>query len=131
MNTWSESLCTGHAQIDADHREFFRQLTELQKAIDDGVGADRTAELISILQEHALGHFQREELHMEKVKCRSSKQNCAAHREFARKLEGWTMLLCASGGSPSLMQDIHRESGAWMESHIQNVDRHLRDCAVQ
>ena len=131
MTNWHQRFETGHAQIDAEHREFFRQLTALKAAIDAGAGRERTVELIMILQDYALGHFSREEAHMRKVRCASQAANCSAHREFARKLDGWLELLSFGGMPVSLVLEIHRESIAWIESHIVTVDCGLRSCRAE
>lgn len=128
MTDWSERFETGDPQIDADHREFFRRIEALKAAFAAGAPANRATELLQLLHEHALAHFQREELAMARAGCSAHTENCAAHREFARKLDGWTQLLCLSGPTPSLVQDIHRESAAWMRHHIMRVDCRMRGC---
>ncbi len=128
MTTWTKDFETGHAQIDAEHREFIRQLNELKAAIDAGAGRERTVELIVLLQKYALGHFAREEAHMHRVGCPSHKANCAAHAEFADKLAGWLELLTYSGTPVSLLSEVHRESIAWISAHIKNIDCGLRGC---
>jgi len=128
MIDWSERFDTGDPQIDADHREFFRRIEALKTAFAGGAPANRATELLKLLHEHALAHFQREEHAMARANCGAHHANCAAHQEFARKLEGWTQLLCLSGATPSLVEDIHRESAAWMQHHILRVDCQLRGC---
>ncbi|MBX3738637.1 MAG: hemerythrin family protein [Candidatus Didemnitutus sp.] len=128
MTDWSERFETGDPQIDADHREFFRRIAALKAAFAAGAPANRAAELLQLLHDHALAHFQREELTMAHTGCNAHAENCAAHQEFARKLDGWTQLLCLSGPTPSLVEDIHRESAAWMRHHILRVDCRLRGC---
>jgi hemerythrin len=128
MTPWSPRFETGHPRIDAEHREFFRQLSALHDAIEAGAGREKIVELISILQRYALGHFAHEERHMQRVGCPAHNENCAAHRAFADKLDGWLGLLGTSNSSVSLLQDIHRESTAWIESHIARIDCRLRGC---
>jgi len=130
MTTWSARFETGHPQIDAEHREFIRQLQALKAAIDAGAGREQTVELIVILQKYALGHFAREEAHMLNVKCPATGANCSAHREFARKLDGWLELLSYSGTPVSLLLEVHRESIQWIENHILNIDCRLRGCTA-
>jgi len=128
MLQWSEKYATGFPHIDADHRDFLQRAAALRTAIDHGAGPAKIAELLALLQEHALRHFQREEVLMAQVGCPAHASNCAAHREFARKLEGWTQLLCLSNASASLLSDIHREATQWMEQHIACIDCELRRC---
>lgn len=128
MPQWSEKFETGDPQIDADHREFFLRVEALRLAIESGHAAERAAELLTLLHEHALAHFQREESTMERSGCPAHGENCTAHAEFARKLEGWTQLICLTPPTPSLVEDIHREASAWMSQHILRIDCRLRGC---
>ena len=128
MTRWNSDLETGHACIDAEHRELLTQLQALKDAVDQGAGRERIAELINILQTYVLGHFAREEAHMVKVNCPAADLNRAAHREFTQKLDGWLFLLSASGSPVSMLLDVHREACAWIESHILNCDCQLRRC---
>ena len=122
---------TGHEQVDAEHREFFRQLDALQLAIDAGAGRGRIVELITILQKYARGHFAREEAHMHRVGCPAAGLNCAAHREFSRKLDAWLDLLTVGSAPLSVMRDIQRESTDWIMAHISKIDCRLRSCAAR
>ena len=128
MTQWSPHLETGHAQIDSEHRELLAQLQSLKDAVDGGAGRERIAELIKILQAYVLGHFAREEAHMQRVNCPATELNRAAHRVFEHKLEGWLFLLSASGSPVSMLQDVHREACAWIEDHILKCDCQLRRC---
>ncbi len=130
MTAWSARFETGHPKVDAEHREFFRQLNTLKEAVDDGAGREVVVELITILQRYAQGHFEREEDHMERFGCEALEANRAAHREFSRKLEGWIEILTFSGTPVSVLLDVHRESTAWIEKHIVNVDCRLRGCVL-
>ena len=130
MSTWSPRFETGHAQIDAEHREFFEKLHGLKQALEAGAGRERIVELIQLLQRYVLGHFAREELLMRRTHCPAYEVNRTCHREFERKLEVWLELLSTSGSPVSLLRDVHRESFAWIEAHILNCDCQLRGCRV-
>ncbi len=128
MTTWNERFETGHAQIDAEHQEFFRQLNTVKVAVEAGAGRERMAGLIAILQKYVLGHFARVEAHMVRVACPALAANRAAHRDFALQLDRWLELLTMSGTPVSMLLDVHRESILWIEAHIINVDCQLRGC---
>ena len=130
MTNWNPRFETGHAEIDAEHREFFTKLTGLKQAIDAGAGREHIVELINLLQRYVLGHFAREELLMRRTNCPAYEKNRTAHRVFAHKLEGWLVLLSSSGSSMSLVLDVHRESFAWIEEHILDCDCQLRNCRL-
>ena len=128
MSHWNVNFETGNPQIDADHREFFHRVEALRLAIEAGEAAARAAELLALLHEHALAHFHREESVMRHSGCPAHEANCTAHAEFARKLDGWTQLMCLTPPTPSLVADIHREASAWMSQHILRIDCRLRGC---
>jgi hemerythrin-like metal-binding protein len=129
MPTWNARLETGHEQIDAEHREFFRQLRALKDAVEAGAGRERMVVLINLLQNYVLGHFAREEALMAEVGCPALRANCTAHREFEGKLDRWLELLTMSGTPVSMLLDVYRESIRWIEAHILNIDCRLRGCA--
>lgn len=129
MTLWSDRFLTGHTQIDDEHREFCRQLDAIKLAVDAGAGREQIVALIVTLQRYVLGHFAREEMHMERVECPARKANCTAHRELEGKLERWLEVLTTSGAPVSLLMDIHRESCAWIQHHILHIDCQLRGCA--
>ncbi len=131
MIQWNAHFETGHESIDAEHREFLRQLEAIKTAIDAGAGREKIAELIVVLQRYVLGHFAREESHMLRVGCRAHRANCAAHREFAQKFDRWLELLTYSGAPVSLLLEVHREALEWVSHHIRKVDCALRDCPVR
>jgi hemerythrin len=128
MTPWGPRFESGHPQIDAEHKEFFRKLGAIEAAIEAGAGRERIVELIAVLQKYALVHFSREETIMQTVQCPAIRENCAAHRAFEARFEGWLNLLSTSGSSVTLLRDIQRESTAWIESHIEHIDCRLRGC---
>lgn len=127
MFRWDPQFETGHPGIDAEHREFIRLLNELEASIVLQPSHERVTQLITILEQYANGHFRREEAHMECMGCPARHANCAAHREFSRKLAGWVELLQSGIVTPaSLLSDVHHASAAWIETHILSIDRQLR-----
>ena len=128
MTKWSERLETHHREIDDAHREFLRLLEDIKEAVDDGAGRERIVELILILQRYVLVHFENEEAYMLRVGCPAHAANCSAHSVFREKLEHWLTILTMSGSPVSVLMDVHRESSAWIESHILNIDCKLRGC---
>ena len=131
MNSWNESLETGHPTVDAEHRELIRQLEGVSMAVEAGAGLANVTELIVILQRYAHGHFSREEAHMLRVSCPAHGANCIAHREFSARLDRWLELLTQRGTPMSLILDVQRESVAWIRQHITRIDCQLRHCALR
>ncbi|AOS44459.1 hypothetical protein Verru16b_01521 [Lacunisphaera limnophila] len=130
MPSWNPRLETGHPHIDAEHQEFFRRLDALRDAINASGGREQIIDLIVILQKYTIGHFSREEAYMHRVNCPGLTANCAAHRDFARRLDSWLHLLTTGTEPVSLLRDIHHEATTWIESHILGIDCQLRGCRM-
>jgi len=128
MIPWNNTLETGHAVVDNDHKQLVEQLNQLSEALMNGAGKDRITDMIVFLNSYAREHFAREETHMQRVKCPAYAENCRAHAQFAAKLDGWVARLQSSGATTALVIEIHREACAWIKSHIVGIDCKLRGC---
>lgn len=128
---WRSEFETGHPRIDAEHREFWRQLGGIEEAILNGEEQDQIRQLMGTLQNYVTGHFAHEEAHMLRLGCSAYEVNCRAHHEFMRKLATWIEHLRAYPASPSFAAEIHREAVAWIEAHVLKIDCQLRACAPE
>lgn len=129
--TLSPELLTGHPAIDEEHRTLFERLAEIKAAIDQGIGIEKTIEIIVLLQRYTLRHFAREEEHMRRFQCPTLAKNVEQHRIFTRKVENWLSVLTVSGAPVSVLRDVHAESVAWITHHISSTDCGLRGCTHQ
>ncbi|HVS51741.1 MAG TPA: hemerythrin family protein [Opitutaceae bacterium] len=128
MIQWSSSLETGHAMVDNDHKRLIDQLNQLSEALQRGAGKEEITGMIVFLNSYAREHFAREETHMQRIGCPVLNENCRAHALFLSKLSGWIERLRSAGASTSLVLEVHRESCAWIKSHIVGIDCKLRGC---
>lgn len=128
MIQWTSALETGHAVVDNDHKQLIAQLNALQDALHRGEGKERVVEMIEFLAAYVQQHFDREEAHMKRVDCPAYHENCRAHDEFIAKFDDWVSRLRSAGSSTALVLDVHRETSAWIRSHIIGVDCKLRGC---
>jgi hemerythrin len=130
MITWNATLETGHASVDADHKQLIDQLNHLSDALTRGEGKEQITGMIVFLNSYAREHFAREEAHMQKAACPGYAENCRAHAQFVAKLDGWVVRLKSAGATTSLVLEIHREACAWLKTHIVGVDCKLRGCRL-
>jgi hemerythrin len=68
---------------------------------------------------------------MLQVRCSAHSENCTAHREFIRRLDGWLELLTFGSTPISVLRDIQQQSTAWIEDHIVRIDCRLRGCPLK
>jgi hemerythrin-like metal-binding protein len=126
MLQWTESLRTGNARIDAEHREIMAQLNEIGGALQRGADPEALTKLITVLLDYAYLHFHHEEHAMSCAGCPMLGKNCAAHRFFAVKMKTWLAVINSGVAPISLISDIHTQSCDWIKSHIEKVDIGLR-----
>ncbi len=130
MLEWNSKLETGHPAVDEDHQQFIRILHALEVATAADGQRAHIREWITALYHYAIEHFAREEAYMGRVQCPAFERNRRAHREFLDKVVSWMQMIHGGVSPESLASVIHRESSAWIESHILSVDCQLRGCRV-
>lgn len=64
---WDDSLATGDATIDAQHREISELTRQLAALVEEGAGRAATQEVLSGLMRYVLTHFTDEEALMKRV----------------------------------------------------------------
>lgn len=131
MLVWKPQYETGHPEIDREHKAIFEHLNQIGAALRTGAAPAQVTQMILFLQQYSLVHFQREEGVMACTGCAKHGANCAAHRQFEKRLEGWISILSSSGMPVSILEDIHTETCRWIEAHIAHVDVALRDHPVE
>lgn len=118
---------TGHAVVDADHKQLIDSLNQLEDALREGAGKEHIAGLLDFLNRYTREHFAREEAHMKQVACPSYAENCREHALLISRLDGWLTRL-EQGSSISLVLEVHREIASWIRGHILKTDCKLRGC---
>jgi hemerythrin len=125
MLQWTDSLTTGNAEIDQEHRQIFDKLNGIETAIQKGADKECLIRMVTTLLDYTYYHFSHEEHAMNCARCSSHHTNCAAHRLFTMKIRGWLAAIMKGGTSTTLLQEIHQESCAWLMDHIRKVDTGL------
>ena len=128
--SWSESLSTGSAAIDQQHRQLFAQVESLEKAMKQGKGRQQIVSILSFLERYVIQHFKEEESVMELQVCPAAAANKAAHRDFLARFGGLKERLENSGTSPSLAIEAYDFLCQWLVTHIKSIDTQLRNGAT-
>lgn len=128
MIVWNDSMRTGVANIDAQHRELIERFNEFSDAIERGRGREETGALLDFVQFYAQWHFEREEHCMDEYRCPVAATNKAAHRYFTRRF-GWLYeQYQQSDVDPRTIQETLTELETWIVEHITKVDTRLNPC---
>jgi hemerythrin-like metal-binding protein len=128
MIQWNESLQTGHAAIDADHRRLFGLLQKLGDSLQAPADTGALSELLLTFHRHVRAHFEREETHMLEHGCPAYARNQSEHRRFAALLDDWATRCAQEGPTKALAFDVYHGTGNWLSAHIRTTDCDLREC---
>jgi len=130
MIQWNETLATGHAMVDTDHKQLIDSLNQLEDSLRDGAGKENIGKLLDFLNRYTRDHFAREEAHMKKIGCPAYNENCREHTLLISRLDVWLERL-QRGTSITLVLEVHREIANWIRGHILKTDCKLRGCRTQ
>jgi hemerythrin-like metal-binding protein len=130
MITWDESMSTGLADIDAQHKEIISKFNDFSKAIEHGQGADlnMAGEILDFLQFYAVWHFEREEKCMAQYRCPVAEKNKKAHAEFVEKFTRFYEHWQENGLDISVTYQTFFELEEWIRTHIGKIDTQLKAC---
>jgi hemerythrin len=118
-------LLTGHAEIDAQHRELFARAGALLEATREHRGHAEVVSLLDYLGRYVVEHFGAEE----EVMARSAYDRLLEHRaEHQRCVKDFAALRAefdAEGPSPRFLRRVNQRVTDWLREHIYRSDRAL------
>jgi hemerythrin len=122
------SLKIGVEEIDAQHREFFRNLAELREALEAGAGGrDRMMKTLRYLEGYIDLHFHTEEQYMRRSNYPGILVHGREHGEFTAmfaELKKKVLDLDARGELTAFVAvDVKRTLENWMTNHIAGTDK--------
>jgi hemerythrin len=123
---WSDSLASGSAEIDTQHKELFTRVNSLLNAFDKGTaGRDEVSKIVQYLTEYVVFHFGTEEKHMEKFGYSSMSAHKAQHGQFVKTFLRLKERMLMEGINPQLTEDTKQLVVDWLINHIKYSDRAL------
>jgi len=127
MIAWDPSLATGDAMIDRQHQELYRIVNELHTACNEGHTDDHVDRALSWLLSYTIEHFAAEEDLMVRSEYPAvpRDEHVAEHDEFKRQVDG--LLEQRKRGELTAMGPVAELVRAWLDSHINRVDRRLAE----
>jgi hemerythrin len=128
MIIWDESMSTGVALIDAQHKMLFQKFNEFSETISKNTSREAAAEMLDFLQFYATWHFGREEKCMAEYSCPVAAQNKQAHAEFLSTFSGFYEQWQTGTMSPGLVSKTYQELESWLVNHVARTDTQLRPC---
>lgn len=120
---WDHSLETGHARMDADHKELVELFKLLRDAVDSGKGRTACAAILDDIIRHAKAHFELEQRLMTQQRYPKTEQHAAEHAMLiSQALDYRQSFDVDSAASRSALM---RFPEVWLAFHILFSDKEL------
>jgi hemerythrin len=120
---WDETLYTGHARMDADHKELAGLFNQLRDAVESGQGKAACARILDDIIGHAHKHFEHEQQMMMQLKYPKAEQHGAEHAMLLRQAldyrDNFDMNSAASRSELVTFPEV------WLSFHILFSDKEL------
>lgn len=127
--TWDESMSTGVARLDAQHRQLIQKFNEFTHILEHPtLVREKAGEILDFLQFYASWHFKHEEECMEQYQCPVADANKKAHAEFLSMFGKFYSDWQKNTMDLEMARTTHAQLYEWIVKHIVNVDTRLRSC---
>lgn len=123
-----ETMATGDAVIDNQHRSLFDAVNALDHACHEGRGKEEIDRMLDFLGKYVVKHFGYEEGVMERHRCEVSAENQKAHRDLVDKVTQWRSAYYSGGSSLQMVVELNSFLKQWLKDHIIATDSCLNQC---
>ena len=120
---WSDSVATGDAVIDLQHKQFFSALYDYAVDIEKGKGAKKLKKLLIFLKYYGEWHFGSEEKKVDQCKnCPLACENKEAHEFYMVTINALLKKIRETGTSDELALSSYETLTDWLVNHIMKID---------
>ena len=125
---WDESLSTGVASVDDQHRRLVGILGKVLDAMEQGCSRAEVGRVLDELDRYTAAHFSHEEECMRRYECPAAQLNASEHAEFLRIVTRFRADYEAQGATTKLVLRVKDQLAWWLETHIRAIDTQLYPC---
>jgi hemerythrin len=122
---WTEDLSTGVVEIDEQHKDLFRQLSELLQACSQDKGKEEIGRFVGFLSDYVILHFATEEREMAAHNYPGMAEHKAEHEQFKIKIAALKTEFIEQGANIDVALKAVRMSYDWLQQHIRKTDKAL------
>jgi hemerythrin len=128
MLKWDETMTTGIANLDEQHKWLIEQFNGLLVAVAEGHEYEEIGKMLDSLQFYAKWHFEREEHCMETYRCPIAEKNRQSHQAFTTHFDHLYHHYQTTALDQQLLYSTITELAEWINEHIRGIDTHLNRC---
>ena len=122
---WDNSLFTGVAKIDDQHRQLIDAVNNLIDAIEAGRGAVELKKALDFLVNYTVIHFDDEEAIQRESGYPGFENHRRIHEAFKKVAAEMAGEMERDGITPNLVNEVKRKFGDWLVTHIKGQDCEL------
>ena len=123
---FDNSLVTGNAMIDEQHKELIGKIDKLVACCEEGGGKVEAIKMLDYLSDYTDFHFGEEEKLQEQVSYPAIEGHKAKHAEFKKSVEELhEMLVEEEGPTDAFVAAVQKNVVDWLFDHIKNMDQAL------
>jgi methyl-accepting chemotaxis protein len=122
---WDQSLSTGVAKIDDQHRQLIDAVNNLIDAIEAGRGAAELKKALDFLVNYTVIHFDGEEAIQRECGYPGFENHRRIHEAFKKAAAEMAGEMERDGITPNLVNEVKRKFGDWLVTHIKGQDCEL------
>ncbi len=126
---WDDTLETGHAGMDADHKELADLFNRLRDAVESGEGRPACARILDKVITHARAHFEHEQRLMIAQRYPKTEQHAAEHSMLLRQALDYREHFDVDSAASRLA--LMHFAEIWLAFHILFSDKELAAFLVQ
>lgn len=125
---FDESLVTGNAMIDGQHKELIQKINDLLDSCEENGGKAAAVRMLNFLADYTEFHFQAEEKLQEEISYPGIEEHKKKHEEFTRTVEELhEMLEEEEGPSAAFVEQVNKNVIEWLYGHIKSFDRSVAE----
>ena len=129
--TWSDSVATGDAIIDLQHKQFFAVLYDFAETLEQGKGAAGLRKALVFLKYYGEWHFGKEEDTVACHNCPLAGTNIDAHKQYMGTIDGLLAQIRETGVTEELANSSYDKLTDWLVNHIMKIDKANADCVKE
>ena len=119
---WSKDLETGNDEIDSQHKQLFRLVSDLAEACADKRSAETLGEALDFLASYTVNHFMDEEALQLRYGYPGYDEHKKLHDAFRKTASELVEMYRASGSAEELSGKVNSVIVRWLAQHIKGED---------
>jgi methyl-accepting chemotaxis protein len=123
---WNDSLATGIALIDEQHKKLVSYINDLNQAMSEGKAHETIETILDALVEYTASHFGTEESYMDRFGFAGADRHMQIHKAFVAKVVDFQNTF--KQRKALISKDIMIFLKNWLIEHIMGVDKEYVKC---